>query len=799
MNYDRTLTISTAGNRDALIWKPSVMTWAALVERLRVPLVGTESHAAYMRMGKPQQDTLKDVGGFLGGTLRRGRRKINEVTGRDLVTLDLDAIPAGGKDDVLFDVDMLGCAACVYSTRKHDPDHPRLRVILPLSRTTSAEEYQPMSRKLAEKLGIEKADPTCFRPNQMMYWPNVSADSEYVYEVYDKPLLDPDTVLSEYKDWHNAAEWPTLPGDTADNRPRGKKLQDPTEKDGIVGAFCRCYDIRRAMDELLPGVYTPTADPNRFTYAQGSTSGGALVFDDKWLYSHHATDPCSGIEVNAWDLVRLHRFGDRDEDAKEGTPVNRLPSYAAMKALALEQADVRLALAESRITAADDFAEAPADADANAWKAKLQVNANGAFLRNAYNVQLILHEDPELKGKLSYNTFRYAISVDGPLPWNKIDRTPRDFNDADDAGLRNYFDLRYAIEARGKIGDVLTQTANEHRADDVRDYLNGLPAWDGVKRVDTLLVKYLLADDTPYTRAVTRKTLVAAVARAMEPGCKFDSVLTLVGAQGSGKSMFADIMGGRWYNDSLQSFNNKDAMEMLRGSWIIEIPEVDRFSTKFDSATVKQFITRRDDIFRESYGHRTAAHPRRCVFIATTNTPDFLTDTTGNRRWWIVPCRATNRHRGADMDQLRKDRDQVWAEALELYQLGEDLTLDRKLSQTAETLQDNAQQDDGWRGMIAEWLERPVPENWTNRTLESRQAWWEMRTGREEGLEERETVCVAEVWCELMQRDKADLDQLRSRRISAIIRAIGGWEMAGTRYSTAYGGQKTFRRKPKEA
>lgn len=795
MNYDRALTISTGGNRDALIWKPAATTWAALVERLRVPQKGTESHAAYLRMSKSQQDALKDVGGFLGGTLRRGRRKINEVTGRDLITLDLDAIPAGGTEGVLFDVDLLGCAACVYSTRKHDAEHPRLRVILPLTRALTGEEYEPAARCVAGKLGIEKADPTCFRPNQMMYWPNVSADSEYVYEVYDKPLLDPDALLKEYDDWRDARQWPQLPGAKAETRPRGARQQDPTQKEGIVGAFCRCYSITRAMAELLPGVYTPTDDPERFTYANGSTSGGAIVYEDKWLYSHHATDPCSGIEVNAWDLVRLHKFGDRDGEAREGTPVNRLPSYAAMRALALEQADVRLMLADSRATPAEDFGT-PIEGETD-WRAELKVNANGAYLRNAYNIQLILHRDPALAGKLSYNTFRYAISVDAPLPWNTVDRTPRDFTDADDAGLRNYFDLRYGIEARGKIGDVLTQTANEHRADDVRDYLDGLE-WDGVERVDTLLIKYLKADDTPYTRAVTRKTLVAAVARAMEPGCKFDSVLTLVGAQGTGKSMLADILGGRWYNDSLQSFNGKDALEMLRGSWIVEIPEVDRFSTKFDSATVKQFITRRDDIFRESYGHRTAAHPRRCVFIATTNTPDFLTDMTGNRRWWIVPCRATDQVLGENMEQLRRDRDQVWAEAKALWQLGEDLTLDREQAKAAKVYQDNAQQADNWRGIIAEWLARPLPADWTHRDLSDRRAWWEMSTpdGGTAGLVPRETVCVAEIWCECFRRDKSDLDPLKSRRIGNILRALGGWEMVGVRPSGPYGGQKTFKRKP---
>ncbi len=794
MTYDRPLTISTGGNRDALIWKPTATTWAALVERLRVPQVGTESHAAYLRMSKTQQDTLKDVGGFLGGTLRRGRRKINEVTGRDLITLDLDAIPAGGTEGVLFDVDLLGCAACVYSTRKHDADHPRLRVILPVNRALTGEEYEPAARRVAGKLGIEKADPTCFRPNQMMYWPNVSADSEYIYEVYDKPLLDPDALLAEYADWRDARQWPQLPGAKAEARPKGTKQQDPTEKEGIVGAFCRCYSISRAMAELLPGVYVPTDDPERYTYANGSTSGGAIVYEDKWLYSHHATDPCSGIEVNAWDLVRLHRFGDRDGEAKEGTPVNRLPSYLAMRDFAAELKDVKRDLLGQQISPAEDFGKPGEVAE---WLTELDVDKSGKPRLTARNLALIFHNDPALAGKFTYNQFRHAVTANDALPWNSIDRTPRDFTDADDAGLRNYFDLAYGLTGAGKIADMFTQVAHEHITDDVRDYLEGLE-WDGVARVDGLLVKYLKADDTAYTRAVTRKTMVAAVARAMEPGCKFDSVLTLVGAQGTGKSMFADILGGRWYNDSIQTFNGKEAQEQLRGSWLVEIPEVDRFSTKFDSATVKQFITRRDDIFRESYGRRTASHPRRCVFIATTNNPDFLTDMTGNRRWWIVYCRAKGRSLGADLGQLRRDRDQVWAEAKTLWQLGEDLTLNWELAKAATVYQDNAQQDDNWRGIIAEWLERPLPEDWAHRDLSDRRAWWEMSVpeGGTEGLVPRETVCVAEIWCECFRRDKSDLDPLKSRRIGGILRALGEWEMVGVRPSGAYGGQKTFKRKP---
>ncbi|MBR2699499.1 MAG: virulence-associated protein E [Clostridia bacterium] len=793
MNYDRKLTICTAGNRDALFWAPAEMQWGELVARLKTPQKGTETHDAYLRMPKPQQDKLKDVGGFLGGTLRGGRRKIANVAGRDLITLDLDAIPADGTEGVLFDVDLLGCAACVYSTRKHDPDHPRLRVILPLTRTATAEEYEPLARKVAEKLGLEKADPTCFRPNQMMYWPNVSMDSEYIYEVYDKPLLDPDAVLGEYRDWRDARQWPQLAGAKVETRPKGARQQDPLEKNGVVGAFCRCYSITRAMDELLPGVYTPNDDPERFTYTNGSTAGGAIVYEDKWLYSHHATDPCSGTLCNAWDMVRLHKFGDRDEKAAENTPANRLPSFGAMQDYALTLEGVRLDLIRQKTSPEEDFG-GPVEDDR--WEVKLAVDRNGNARLTAGNLALIFHNDPALKDKFGYNAFRYAVTAEGPLPWNTRDRCPRDWTDADDASLRNFFDIRYGLTGSGKISDMFTQIAHERITDDVRDYLDGLE-WDGVPRVDTLLARYLKADDTPYTRVVTRKTLVAAVARTMDPGCKFDSVLTLIGAQGIAKSMFVDILGGRWYNDSIQSFNGKEAQEQLRGSWLVEIPEVDRFSTKFDSAIIKQFITRRDDVFRESYGHRTASHPRRCVFIATTNNPEFLVDATGNRRWWVVQCHATADDRGEDMASLRRDRDQVWAEAVAIWRTDEPLELDGSLAADALRQQENAQAEDSWRGMIAEWLERRIPDDWSRRDLETRKLWWSDEFGRlsDAQLVPRQTVCVAEIWCELMGKDKSDLDIVKSRRITNTLRALGEWEMVGTRPTAAYGNQKTFRRK----
>lgn len=790
---DRMLTISVGGGRKALVWAATETTWPALCDRLRAPVRGTESHAAYMRMTKAQQDSLKDIGGFVGGTLRGGRRKMRAVTGRDLVTLDLDAIRDGGTGDVLAAVSALGCASCVYSTRKHEPARPRLRVVIPLDRTVTAEEYEPIARRIAEWLGIENCDPTTFQSYRLMYWPSASADSEFIYDVNDGPFCAADDILKSYTNWRHVAEWPQVPGQAAKLRDTAAKQEDPTEKKGLIGAFCRCYDIRRAMDELLPGVYAPTEDPDRYTYTGGSTSGGAIVYQDKWLYSHHATDPAGGQLCNSWDLVRLHLYGDRDEGAPEGARGNKLPSYTAMSDMALGLPEVRMRLQEERISPEEDFGTPVEDDDKN-WLADLNLDKNGKVVLNARNLQMIFHNDPNLAGKFGYNAFRYAVTAEGALPWNDRAKCPRDWTDADDASLRNYFDLRYGLVGAGRIGDMFTQVAQEKPTDDVRDYLEGL-TWDGVPRIDTLLIRHLKADDTPYTRAVTRKTLVAAVARTFEPGCKFDSVLTLIGAQGIAKSMLVDVLGGPWYNDSIQSFTGKDAQELLRGSWIVEIPEVDRFSTKYDSAIIKQFLTRRDDIFRESYGHRSASHPRRCVFVATTNQAEFLVDATGNRRWWIVVCHATSDDRGEDVKNLRRDRDQVWAEAVALWRAEEPLTLPPELMPEALEVQSQAQSEDAWEGMIREFVEEQVPRGWVDYSLEDRLIWWHDELKRKEETVVRQTICIPEIWCELLGRPRSDLDVFRSRRIGSILRNLPDWEPCGPRKTLAYGTQRSYKRR----
>ena len=274
MKYDRHLHISTGGSRKTTVWQQSDLMWSEFCEKVSTPQRSPETYEEYMALKKTQQDALKDVGGFVGGTLTGGRRKSGCVEGRDLVTLDLDRIPTSGTDDVLKRVLSLQCAAAVYSTRKHSGYAPRMRVIIPLDRTCTADEYEPIARKLAGMIGIQMTDPTTFEDTRLMYWPSASSDGEFVFQAYDSPFCSASGVLGLYSDWHDVTEWPANPEEGALEKRTLAKQTDPTTKEGPVGAFCRTYGIEEAMDIFIPGMYEPTDKEGRYTYTGGSTTGG---------------------------------------------------------------------------------------------------------------------------------------------------------------------------------------------------------------------------------------------------------------------------------------------------------------------------------------------------------------------------------------------------------------------------------------------------------------------------------------------------------------------------------------------
>ena len=336
MKHNKELSITIGGSRKETNWKPQRIMWQEFVERLRTPVESEETQEEYKRLTKAQQDDLKDVGGFVGGLLNGSRRKSGSVKSRCLITLDMDNIPAGGTEDVLKRVNGLECAFVVYSTRKHEGAAPRLRVILPTDRELVPDEYEPIARKIASLIGIDQCDPTTFQCERFMYWPSCCHGAEYVFQCGDKPFLSADGVLSMYQDWRDIKEWAEIPGIEKRIERNLKRQQDPTEKNGIIGAFCRVYDVPTVIGKYLPDIYEP-CEGGRYTYAAGSTSAGAVLYENgKFLYSNHATDPASGKLLNAFDLVRVHKFVYLDEEAKPDTPSTKLPSYSSMREFAFD-------------------------------------------------------------------------------------------------------------------------------------------------------------------------------------------------------------------------------------------------------------------------------------------------------------------------------------------------------------------------------------------------------------------------------------------------------------------------------
>lgn len=813
MVNDRQITITTGNSRKDLNWKQQTLLVSELYERLSHVSRGTETLQEYTAMKKTQQDALKDVGGFVGGSLNGPRRKAAGMTGRDLVTLDFDNVPGWKTDDIVGKVELLGCSYCVYSTRKHTAAKPRLRVVIPLDQTVTPEEYEPVARRIAAHIGIDMADPTTFEACRLMYWPSCCKDSEFVFKTKDAPLVSAQFLLDTYVDWRDITSWPQTPGAAATYKRLAMKQGDPTQKPGIVGVFCRTYDITSAIDTFLPGIYDEVEGmSDRYTYLNGSTTGGAVLYENgQFLFSHHATDPCGGKLVNAFDLVRLHKFGELDENCDAGTPVNRLPSYAEMNKLALADKQVsRTMSVERQAQVAEDFQSVAAgsvsqgqNAEADEeWAAKLKRDQNGRVLGTINNVLIILDGDTRLKGRFALNKFTYRGEVLAQLPWEAAITEAgkrRMWSDTDSNGLYWYLETAWGITQRGAIDAALDLHAALHAFNDVQDYLNRLE-WDGTKRLDTLFIDYLGAEDTEYNRAVCRKTFTAAVARAMNPGCKFDTMLILAGPQGIGKSTLLDRMSRGWFNDSIRSFEGKDASELLQGVWLVEIAELDAFR-RTEVSRIKQFITQRVDRYRAAYARNVREMPRCCVFFGTTNTLEFLTDTTGNRRFWPVDVGKTRPAKKVWKDLTPEVVDQLWAEAKMRWAMAESLVLEEKMEQEATAQQELHREASYKEGLIRDFLAKQVPDNWSQWPLDRRRDYWagtvQSLDGGTPTLVDRDRVSAIEIWCELFNGHPRELSSLESRLIRMILASFEEWEVVGNAPSRngPYGLQRCFWRK----
>ena len=792
MKNDGKLDIAIGLSVKTRSWKNKNVKWSWLVTKLTTAHKTNETFREYHSSSKDDRDKIKDVGGYVGGYLYKGKRSPQNVNYRQLVTLDLDYAHAFFWDDFLLEFNN---AAVLHATHSHSANNSRYRLIMPLSREVSADEYVAISRKIAGRLGVELFDNTTFETNRLMFWPSCSSDVEYYAKHQDGLWVDADDILASYTDWTDTSTWPTSQKNLQEVRDRSKKQEDPDAKKGVIGAFCRTYSISEVIEKYLKDVYTDADEDNRYTYKKGSTSSGLVVYDDKYAYSHHGTDPCGGKLSNAFDLVRLHKFGYLDSNP-DLTP-SKTASYKHMERMVLEDKEVKKTIASENFASSKyDFADSldakpePSDEDLK-WTEELEINTRGEYVSSATNINLILKHDSYLSDNFKHNEFDHKIYVFNSLPWRRIHR-PEPIRDVDLSGIRNYLESIYGIVGQAKIKDALILESERNNYHPVRDYLSSVH-WDGTKRLDTFLIDYFGTEDSIYHRESIRLTMVAAVARIFDPGIKFDLMLVLVGEQGTGKSTFIYKFGRGWSSDSFLTVNGKEAFEQLQGSWLIEMAELAGIR-KADVEATKHFISKQEDKFRKAYGEVQETHPRQCVFIGTTNDYTFLRDATGNRRFMPVDI-GTKTPRKSIFDIKNSTIDLIWAEAVEMYRKGQKLTLSDDANAIAKVEQHAHSSVDEKSGIIEKFLYKPLPSNWDDVEIDDRRLFFDDPLSAE-GTVERTHVCVAEIWCECLGKPKSDMDRYKTREIHDIMRLMDAWERSSsTKNFPIYGKQKFYVKK----
>ena len=346
-----------------------------------------------------------------------------------------------------------------------------------------------------------------------------------------------------------------------------------------------------------------------------------------------------------------------------------------------------------------------------------------------------------------------------------------EWTDTEESRMRSYFERQYSMYNQQKMTDALMIYFNNHKVNPLLDILDKL-VWDGKPRVEHFLHDVMKAEDNEYTRECSRLIFAGGIHRAFRPGCKFYDMIVLIGDQGGGKSTIV-----RWLNiedqfyQEIKTINGKEGIEAIRGVWIGEVAELMAMTRVKEAEAVKAYITSQKDSYRPPYQKNVQTIPRPCVFIGTTNNPQFLTDKTGNRRFYPVQCHADGYKLLDNEEAVREYIRQAWAEAVQLYKADNLQPFAKKeVLELIRAAQEAAMEDD-WRvGAIEQYLEdMKKPPN--------------------------STVSVIELWHKaLSEPDESKPARGDSIAISQIVLNVPGWAKGAGKISTPWGRQKFFRK-----
>ncbi len=386
----------------------------------------------------------------------------------------------------------------------------------------------------------------------------------------------------------------------------------------------------------------------------------------------------------------------------------------------------------------------------------LTLNEKGNPVPSIDNFLQILRNDINYGGTLFLNELTWA-------PEKHIENKRERWRNEDDAELRRYIEKNYKIHNEKKLDDALRIVFSENKYHPVKALIESIK-WDGTPRIKELLCKWLGVEDEAYSHEVSRLIFAGGIHRLYNPGCKFDDMPVLIGRQGEGKSTFV-----RWlamqdeFFKEVTEIEGQKGIEALEGAWICEMGELLALTRAKDVEAVKSYVTRLCDSYRMPFDKRTSDHPRQCIFIGTTNKAEFLTDKTGNRRYYPVTCNNSGYDLFNNEKEIKNDILQCWAEAKYLFDLGElPPYADRSLLDTIREHQAQAVEDDYRVGMIKSYLES------------------------------KEVVCAIELWQEAI-KEYGKPGRKESNEISVIMQTFPEWEKSKVPYRLEkYGSQRCW-------